>query len=970
MSVLVKLLATVALLVVSLVSILFFIVPKETETRAILIAESPLLGEVYGRFDPAHPGRGVTDYPGHTEEDIPKSYAMLLMAELERSRHGIEPGLPSLTHVAGRWLLDNSNLDKSGVTGWGVPVAWDAYGDDSINAASTVYAISTAIVVDALLDWMETDPSSPGEEILTVVGAALAGFADPEIRTPVGLVPYSLVATDRQYDTFNSAAYLAGQMQRFAKYAGANAYLLERAADDTINALVGYHMVSDEGSWYWRYSVQEDVSNDLAHATYIVEGLLDYVNEGGALSYRVDLDAAMSHLGEFVDGERVRAWPRLQQNIDGAARLYDLGMAMAVVCKQPQLTGMADRLKASVSLHRTDIGFLRYPPVPDNPDYVVNEYEAYLWRGLIACEVAGIAPPAEKSDSHNLDLPEIQSASGVLEVSPAKEDGVVLKQLDDSHGGVSIVRGLSRNELRIEPSFGKGPSLKVSHTPNSAVEFRDAAIHGGNLILVYYDNPSQKNYVAAYGWSGDGYALINAPYPLPSFEDPAGSTYEMIPATFLLPSESELWVVAGNLEAVLGDAGVKSTRRYQNCSRVIEAAVTANGPVALCVQKVDDGHAAPFEIHAPSGLDVPELRGGIPYNLRFRGGEILIDGAESNQDFAAMFRFDLQRLNSGWLEYGIDNTEGRVAWSQIYYLNGLMDFILLQGAGDGGQWGEFSELAAQASDRLDRELALLSDVWVSGRYRTRAFSFDRSAQLFAVQSSRLLLLLHRYQNEIAHAESLAAYASLRRDVSSLKGHIELLSSSGQQPHWIPTGNWHLVWPKGSAFYFDGLNVPFNHQNEWAYAVHSVGLANSDAAADITAHFLRRVAPDGFLPLNGVWDYWWGSAFDGWTADDDISTHTPNYVGDHGKAWISFKSIDVMSALSAADGLDPAVRSALVNSATHLIQKGELYPFVSQELRRFDLLPQLDQSVARRYVRVSSAWEVSNAAWAYQSLLQQ
>lgn len=32
------------------------------------------------------------------------------------------------------------------------------------------------------------------------------------------------------------------------------------------------------------------------------------------------------------------------------------------------------------------------------------------------------------------------------------------------------------------------------------------------------------------------------------------------------------------------------------------------------------------------------------------------------------------------------------------------------------------------------------------------------------------------------------------------------------------GNAHLRWPYGSAFYFDGLAVPYKHQNEWAYAM--------------------------------------------------------------------------------------------------------------------------------------------------------
>ena len=148
--------------------------------------ESPLVNKLYARFDPVFAGRGLTDYPVSTAEDIPKSYAMILMAELERGRHGMRSDLPDLGSQAGRWLLDNATLNAEGATGWGVPVAWDAYGDGSENPADTVYSISTAIVADALLTWMETTPEAPGEEIIATVSSALDNFTRAP-RTPDGL---------------------------------------------------------------------------------------------------------------------------------------------------------------------------------------------------------------------------------------------------------------------------------------------------------------------------------------------------------------------------------------------------------------------------------------------------------------------------------------------------------------------------------------------------------------------------------------------------------------------------------------------------------------------------------------------------------------------------------------------------------------------------------------------------------------
>jgi hypothetical protein len=44
--------------------------------------------DLRGKLDPAFPGRGITDYPGNTVDDVPKGYAMILMAELAGNRPG------------------------------------------------------------------------------------------------------------------------------------------------------------------------------------------------------------------------------------------------------------------------------------------------------------------------------------------------------------------------------------------------------------------------------------------------------------------------------------------------------------------------------------------------------------------------------------------------------------------------------------------------------------------------------------------------------------------------------------------------------------------------------------------------------------------------------------------------------------------------------------------------------------------
>ena len=227
--------------------------PAGAEHRAEAAAS-----ELHAALPRERPGFGTTDYPGHADGDVPKAYAMVLLAELERQGSGWRSSESNLARTAGQWLLDNADANGNGIVGWGLPVAWDAYDDGSVNPAHTEYTITTAIVIDALMSWAEQDAQAPVEPIRRVVTAAIEPYLDLALASPSGLAPYSLVASDRRYDTFNPAAYLAGQIQR------ASVQVTERrqraryaaAADATMRVLLRHRrVVAASGHWYWSYSV-------------------------------------------------------------------------------------------------------------------------------------------------------------------------------------------------------------------------------------------------------------------------------------------------------------------------------------------------------------------------------------------------------------------------------------------------------------------------------------------------------------------------------------------------------------------------------------------------------------------------------------------------------------------------------------------------------------------------------------------
>ncbi len=354
------------------------------------ILENLLIG-----IDHDHPGRGLPDYPSDEPADVPKSYAMILLGAQADASHKEKDRITDLGVKAGEWLMDNADANRDGVIGWGVPVAWDAYGDGSVNPENTEYSISTAIVVDALLGWLDYVDDQRKLEILAMVEKALTPYLPETMRTPAGLLPYSLLPNDRKYDTFNSAVYLAGQMQRYAQLVESSDLkeALESAADSTMKALLKHKKKAPKtASWFWDYSVQENIPNDLPHAGYIIEGVITYIESNGRLSAALNKDKIFGHLLDFFDKNGVvRGWPAFRPEITTPPRLYDLSIAAQLMCRFRGKTAANVFLAEVVRYASPDGGYLKYPYELTENNKRVAEYEAYLYRSLMTCGYHGDA---------------------------------------------------------------------------------------------------------------------------------------------------------------------------------------------------------------------------------------------------------------------------------------------------------------------------------------------------------------------------------------------------------------------------------------------------------------------------------------------------------------------------------------------------------------------------------------------------
>jgi hypothetical protein len=126
----------------------------------------PRYEELLTFFPEEQPGIGVDSHFG-AEADQPMTYGLVLSAESIRyARLPTGEGARRI-RIACDWLLKNRDADSNDVPGWGLPHAWDAFGDGTVNQPNCPYTITTAYCLNGLLDaltlqdfWSESEKRS------------------------------------------------------------------------------------------------------------------------------------------------------------------------------------------------------------------------------------------------------------------------------------------------------------------------------------------------------------------------------------------------------------------------------------------------------------------------------------------------------------------------------------------------------------------------------------------------------------------------------------------------------------------------------------------------------------------------------------------------------------------------------------------------------------------------------------------
>lgn len=310
-------------------TILGFNIKNDQYGPFVKLTPEDAYNEIINNLDSLYPGRGIDTF-NEKELDRPMAYGLILSAESNKYKYIQDPITLNRIRLCGEWLLKNSDLNNNGIHGYGFPDPWDAFSDSTVNPANQEYTIDTAVAVKGLLDWFDIEPDRKRKrKIYDSVFLSLEPFLTHTYDSPIGIPVYSLNTNDKEKDIFNPAVYLASQLKRFTtlKRCTPKKTSLNAKSKEIFDILFRHSQNDVNGNMYWNYGIQIKSPNDLVHASYMIEGIRDY------LQYEVipdvDWNPIFDHLNLFYsDNKWYRYFEKKYQNDTYSPRLWGLGMLM------------------------------------------------------------------------------------------------------------------------------------------------------------------------------------------------------------------------------------------------------------------------------------------------------------------------------------------------------------------------------------------------------------------------------------------------------------------------------------------------------------------------------------------------------------------------------------------------------------------------------------------------------------------
>lgn len=350
--------------------------------------------ELLAQFPENSQGVGVEPFFGSGELH-PMTYGLVLSAEILHLRCLPNKESHHRIHKAVQWLLDNADLDGDGLPGWGLPNAWDAFGDGSVNPANHPYTITTAIVLQGLLDalstpslWIEAEKEAIRKIIVEV---CLRWAREIWTQNDSERFFWFSPASRDAYFVPNVSAMFLGSVARLIYEQGSaltdkERQLLQQRIDDAARGIVSKMRWRNDAP-FWSYSTFRDRPNDLVHHAYILWGMELYRALNGRVDLPWSLDQALRSLDLFWKEKRIHNYPQDIEYDNNAYRtkpaiLWGAGTMLAFYARW----GDSLRVERTLNFIERDYGpfsSLRlWPKGFSNDETFYARYAAHVLWGL------------------------------------------------------------------------------------------------------------------------------------------------------------------------------------------------------------------------------------------------------------------------------------------------------------------------------------------------------------------------------------------------------------------------------------------------------------------------------------------------------------------------------------------------------------------------------------------------------------
>lgn len=256
-------------------------------------------------------------------EHQPMTYGLILTSEALRFRRTGADESRRRIRKAMDWVLANADLDGDDKPGWGLPQAWDAFQDGSTNPTNHPYTITTAIVLNGMLDALANRSfwsAGECEHICDLAGRVVMRWCREVWSNGYGggFFWYSPNAADAIF-AVNTPAMFLGSMTRLMHehaetFSAEEHRLVEARADAQAKAIVSTAELRG-GSPFWDYMAWPNFRNvrrpnDLVHHVYTVMGIETYRDCGGRVRLPWTRSGALRSLDSFWADEQIRQFPQ------------------------------------------------------------------------------------------------------------------------------------------------------------------------------------------------------------------------------------------------------------------------------------------------------------------------------------------------------------------------------------------------------------------------------------------------------------------------------------------------------------------------------------------------------------------------------------------------------------------------------------------------------------------------------------